>query len=159
MTESRNKYAFLWMSILIVAGVALMQVLGNTVGLIAVMLLFGAVVVLAAVKDMAIPLLMFFLPWSPLIKLVPGSTSMYTIALIAVLMVFLVRNSQKFAIMHIFPAALLFVLTIIVKTVTDSPIGGNYIFFFMCMILFPLAASEREGEYDFYSLVVFFPSV
>ena len=86
MTESRNKYAFLWVSLLIVAGVALMQVLGNTVGLIAVMLLFGAIVVLAAVKDMAIPLLMFFLPWSPLIKLVPGSTSMYTIALIAVLL-------------------------------------------------------------------------
>ena len=156
MTESRNKYAFLWVSLLIVAGVALMQVLGNTVGLIAVMLLFGAIVVLAAVKDMAIPLLMFFLPWSPLIKLVPGSTSMYTIALIAVLLVFLVRNSKKFAILHIFPAALLFVLTIIVKTVTDSAISGSYIFFFMCMILFPLAASEREREYDFYSLVIFF---
>ena len=156
MTESRNKYSFLWVSLLIVAGVALMQVLGNTVGLIAVMLLFGAIVVLAAVKDMAIPLLMFFLPWSPLIKLVPGSTSMYTIALIAVLLVFLVRNSKKFAILHIFPAALLFVLTIIVKTVTDSAISGSYILFFMCMILFPLAASEREREYDFYSLVIFF---
>lgn len=156
MTESRNKYAFLWVSLLIVAGVALMQVLGNTAGLIAVMLLFGAIVVLAAVKDMAIPLLMFFLPWSPLIKLVPGSTSMYTIALIAVLMVFLVRNSKKFAILHIFPAALLFVLTIIVKTVTDTAISGSYILFFMCMILFPLAASEREREYDFYSLVIFF---
>ncbi len=156
MVRFRDKYNFLWLSILIAAGVAVMQILGSTVGLAVIFLLFGALIVLATAKDMAIPLLLFFLPWSPLIKFAPGSISMYTISIVAVLMIFLLRSSKKFAVMHIFPAALLFVLTIIVKTVTDSPIDGSYILFFMCMILFPLATNEKGRRYDFYMLVVFF---
>ncbi|MBO5702763.1 MAG: hypothetical protein J6S71_10020 [Clostridia bacterium] len=156
MIKFHDKYNFLWLSILIAAGVAFMQIWGNTVGLTLIFILFGVLIVLATAKDMAIPLLIFFLPWSPLIKFAPGSTSMYTISLVAVLMIFLLRSSKKFAVMHIFPAALLFVLTIIVKTVTDSPIDGSYILFLMCMILFPLATNEKGRRYDFYMLVVFF---
>ncbi len=156
MIKFGNKYHYLWLSILIAAGVAFAQILSNTVGLALIFILFGMLVVLATAKDMAIPILMFFLPWSPLIKFAPGTTSMYTIALVAVLIIFLLRNSKNFAVMHIFPAALLFVLTMVVKTVTDVPIGGSYILFFMCMILFPLAANEKGKKYDFYMLVVFF---
>lgn len=156
MVTLRNKYIYLWLSILIAAGVAFMQVLGSSIGLGLAFAIFGFFVIFATAKDMAIPILMFYLPWSPLIKFAPGSTSMYTIALVAVLIIFLLRNSKRFAVMHIFPAALLFVLTIIVKTVTDSSIGGSYILFFMCMVLFPLAANEKGRKYDYYMLVVFF---
>ena len=145
MVRFRDKYNFLWLSILIAAGVAVMQILGSTVGLAVIFLLFGALIVLATAKDMAIPLLLFFLPWSPLIKFAPGSISMYTISIVAVLMIFLLRSSKKFAVMHIFPAALLFVLTIIVKTVTDSPIDGSYILFFMCMVESFRACVENLG--------------
>lgn len=156
MIKFENKYNYLWLSLLMVASVAVMQILGNAIGLGLVFAMFGLLVVLATAKDMAIPLLLFFLPWSPLIKFAPGSTSMYTIALVAVLMIFLVRSSKHFAVMHIFPAALLFILTIVVKTVTNSSIDAGYILFFVCMFLFPLAANEKGKKYDFYMLVIFF---
>lgn len=156
MITFRNKYNFLWISLLIAAAVAFMQILGTSVGLAVVFVLFGALILFATVNDMALPMLMFFLPWSPLIKFAPGSTSMYTIAIIAVLLIFLLKSSKKFAVMHLFPAALLFVLTIVIKTITNSDINSAYILFFMCMILFPLATYEKEKNYDFYMLVVFF---
>ena len=156
MALFRNKYIFLWSSVLIVAGFAVMQVLGSTPGLVAVMLIFAAVIVLATVNDMAIPVLLFFLPWSPLMKLRPGTTSVYTLAIIAVLLMLLLKNVKRFSIGHVFPAALLFALTVVVKTVTDASMDASFILFFSCMLLFPLAANERGKSYDFYMLVVFF---
>lgn len=156
MALFRNKYIFLWSSVLIVAGLAVMQVLGSAPGLVAVMLVFAAVIVLATVNDMAIPVLLFFLPWSPLMKLRPGTTSVYTLAIIAVLLMLLLKNVKRFSIGHVFPAALLFALTVVVQTVTDASMDASFILFFACMLLFPLAANERGKGYDFYILVVFF---
>ncbi len=156
MAVFRNKRYFLWLSIIIVFGVALMQVLNSSIGLLVFLAGFGALTVFAAVKDMAVPILLFFLPWSPLLKLQPGTMSMYSIALLAVMLVFMFRNSKSFSFGHIFPAALLFVQTIIVKTVTDDPIDNGFILFFACLVLFPIIASEKDKEYDYYTLVVFF---
>jgi O-antigen ligase len=156
MTFLRNKYIYLWSCILIAAGFALMQILESTVGLVAVMMLFAVIMVLAADKDMAMPVLLFFLPWSPLMKMRPGAISIYSLAIIAVLAILLLQNFRHFTIAHIFPAALLFALTIVIKTVTGDPINAGYILFFACMLLFPLTSSERGKVYDFYTLVIFF---
>ena len=156
MAIFRNKRYFLWLSILIAFGIALMQVLNSSIGILICLIGFGGLAVISAVQDMAVPILLFFLPWSPLLKLRPGMMSVYSMALIAVMLVFVVRNSKRFSFGHIFPAALLFVQTILVKTFTDGSINNGYILFFVCLILFPLIASEREKEYDFYTLVVFF---
>jgi O-antigen ligase len=81
---------------------------------------------------------------------------MYTIALLAVLVILFFRNIKKFQVVHIFPAALIFVISLAVKTVTDDPIDNGYILFICCLLLFPLIASEKEKEYDFYTLILFF---
>lgn len=133
-----------------------MQVLNSSIGLLVFLAGFGALTVFAAVKDMAVPILLFFLPWSPILKLEPGTMSMYSIALIAVMLVFVFRNSKSFSFGHIFPAALLFVQTIIVKTLTDDPIDNGFILFFACLVLFPILANEKDKEYDYYTLILFF---
>jgi hypothetical protein len=155
MVLFKSKNIFIWTSLLVAFGVALFQTLNNAIGLVAVLVLFGVLLVYAAFKDMAMPVLLFFLPWSTLLKLRPGTISMYTIALLAVLLILLFRNIKKFPVLHIFPAALLFVLTLAVKTVTEDPIDNSYVLFFFCLLLFPLIASEKEKEYDFYTLILF----
>lgn len=156
MATFRNKSYFLWISILIVFGVALMQVLNSSIGLIVFLSAFGGLAVFSAMKDMAVPVLLFFLPWSPLLKLQPGMISVYSIALITVMIVYVFRNSKSFSFGHVIPAALLFVQTIIIKTLKDDPIDNGYVLFFACLILFPIIASEKDKEYDFYTLVMFF---
>lgn len=155
MVLFKSKNIFIWTSLLVAFGVALFQTLNNAIGLVAILALFGVLLVYAAFKDMAMPVLLFFLPWSTLLKLRPGTISMYTIALLAVLLILLFRNIKKFPVLHIFPAALLFVLTLAVKTVTEDPIDNGYVLFFFCLLLFPLIASEKEKEYDFYTLILF----
>lgn len=152
----RNKRYFLWLSIIIAFGIALMQVLNSSIGLIVFLAGFGGLAVLSAIKDMSVPILLFFLPWSPLMKLQPGTMSAYSIALIAIMVIFMFRNSKRFSIGHIFPAALLFAQTLVVKTVVDDPIDNGFILFFVCLILFPIIASEKDKEYDYYTLVLFF---
>ena len=156
MIKLRNKYNFLWLSILVAAFVALMQVLSNEVGLIIALGLFILLAVIASAYNMTVPILAFFLPWAPLIKIRPGTISMYTVVLLAALLILFLRNIKHFPVLHFFPAVLLFALTVSVKTVTNEPIDKGFIIFFCCLMLFPLVASEKEKKYDFYALVLFF---
>lgn len=156
MTLFKSNKFFIWFSLLVAFAVALFQTLNSSVGLMISLIIFGVFLVYATVRDMAMPVLLFFLPWSTLLKLRPGTISMYTIVLVAVLLILFFRNIKKFPVLHIFPAALLFVLSFAVKVVTDDPIDNGYILFFACLLLFPLIASEKEKEYDFYTLIVFF---
>ncbi len=156
MVLFRNKKYFIWISLVIAFGIAFFQVLNSRIGILVFLIFFGAFTVFGVVRDMAVPILLFFLPWSPLMKLQPGTMSMYSIVLVAVLLILLLKNSKRFTVSHIFPAMLLLVLTIVVKMVTDDPIDNGYILFFACLLLFPLIASEKEKEYDYFTLVLFF---
>ena len=73
MVLFKSKNIFIWTSLLVAFGVALFQTLNNAIGLVAVLALFGVLLVYAAFKDMAMPVLLFFLPWSTLLKLRPGT--------------------------------------------------------------------------------------
>jgi len=156
MVLFRNKNYYLWLSLIIAFGIAAVQVLNSTIGILFFIVSFFVLILFGATNDMVMPILLFFLPWSKLLKIRPGTISMYTVALVVVLLIYAFRNSRKFSIIHVFPAALLFAQTLIVKTVTDDPIDNGYILFFLCMFLFPLIASEKEKEYDFFTLMLFF---
>ncbi len=156
MVHVKTKIYTLVFCIIISVWLLLAQVLAVSMLLLACLACFLALVVWSAVKNMAMPVLLFFLPFASLIKLRPGVISMYTVSLIAVLLVFSLRSSKRFQIMHVFPAALLFLETIVVKTVNDYAIVNSYILFFACLLLFPLVSIEKEKEYDFYTLTIFF---
>ena len=60
----------------------LAQTVGN--GFLLLLVLIGCLLLaaLACRQGLAIPVLLFFLPWSPLMKLAPGRISFYTIGLL-----------------------------------------------------------------------------
>lgn len=153
--KQRKKY-YIWLCFAIIIWISIAQVLNNSVMILLCLFAFGVLLVYAAFNDMALPLLMFFLPWSPLIKTTPGEISMYSVMLIGVLFIAVFRNRKSFAIAHIFPAALLFLQVMILKQAYVEPLTNSNILFFICLMLFPLLSAEKDKEYDFFSLTVFF---
>ncbi len=156
MLEMRPKIYIMLGCLLITVLLLVGQVLANTVLLLVCLAGFFALVMWATMKHMSIPVLLYFLPWSPLLKLQPGTMSTYSMALVAVLLIYVLRNTKRFSFAHIFPAALLLVQSIILKTVTGEGIDNGYILFFLCLFLFPLIAREKGQEYDFFTLILYF---
>lgn len=132
------------------------QVLANTMLLIPCLLCFIALVLWACVKGMAVPALLFFLPWSPLLKITPGTMTVYTIALLAVLCVCFILGYKHMNAVYMLPALALLVLTLVVKLLYGYTITNSYILFFALLLIFPLITREKNRQYDFYDLTLFF---
>jgi O-antigen ligase len=152
----RQKHVIALLCVLVAILIVVAQIFANTILVLAALACFALLVLWGSVNDMVIPVLLFFLPWAPLIKLQPGTTSIYTLAILAVLAIYVLRGGRNVNMFHIFPALLLFAETLVVKTLKDYPINTDYIFFFACLFLFPLLARERDRFYDFRSITIFF---
>lgn len=72
------------------------QILGSRAMIGVCLIGFMAAICFAAVKRKAFPVLLYFLPWSPLLKLSYSGISFYTIALIAVCLIALVKSGFRF---------------------------------------------------------------
>jgi len=148
----------LWMAVCLlgVMWLLLSQTLGNMILLIPCLACFLAFVVWAALRGWAIPILMFFLPFASLLKFKSGMISMYTVAMLAVFLIYAVKGSKNISIKHFVPALLLIALTLVVKTLYGYSIDNSYILFSAALLLAPLLQRELGEKYDFYWLTMFF---
>lgn len=132
------------------------QVLGSMPVLIPCLVCFLALVIWSATRNMAMPVIMFFLPFAPLLKLRPGTISFFTVALLAVYAIYTVIGSRNVWIFHLVPALALLVLTLVVKLVNGYDIDNTYILFAITLLLIPFLTREMDSGYDFYWLTLFF---
>lgn len=132
------------------------QTLNATVLLLPCLLCFLVLIGWAAIKNMAMPAILFFLPFAPLLKLRPGTISLFTIALILIYGIYTVTGSRQVRVLHLIPALLLVTLTLIVKTAYGYALDNTYVLFAMTLMLIPFLVREMEGAYDFYWLTVCF---
>lgn len=155
MITIRSKYVYLIISLFIVVWLAVGQLLASTFAVALCMLAFMGVIIWASIKEFALPLLLFFLPWSPLLKVGSIVTSIYTIALFSVMVILLfgIKNINGF---FLIPAILLLAITLLVKTLRGYEIDNSYITFFAFLMLFPLVSKEIGVKYDYYVLTLFF---
>lgn len=132
------------------------QTLNITVLLLPCLLCFLALVAWAAIKNAAIPVVLFFLPFAPLLKIRPGTISLFTIALLMIYAYYTVTGSRQIRVFHLVPAMLLIVLTLIVKAAYNYEMDNSYIMFAVTLLLVPFLTRELDGGYDFYWLTVCF---
>lgn len=132
------------------------QMLNVTVLLLPCLVCFLALVAWAAIKNTALPVMLFFLPFAPLLKLRPGTISFFTIALLMIYAVYTVTGSRQRNVLHLVPALLLVVLTLVVKTAHGYAIDNSYILFSATLLLIPFVSRELDAECDFYWLTVCF---
>ena len=156
MVAVRMDRLFLTMCILEALWLLVAQVLGNTIILLACLACFLLLSVWAAIKGMALPVLMFFLPFSSLVKLQPGTISFFTLAMLAVFAVCALFKSKNVSVYHFIPVLVLAAQTLLVKTLTGTMISNQYMMFMAALLLVPYLVREVNGNYDFHWLTVFF---
>ncbi len=132
------------------------QAVGGMLFLIPCLVMFMALVVWGAFKKRALAILLFFLPFSPLLKLDPDSISVYTLALLAVYLVHVVTGSRNVPIYHLLPAMGLIVTTLLVKVENGFSIDNSYLLFCITLLLVPYIAAEFRQECDLYWLTTTF---
>lgn len=156
MVTIQRKTVFLCACFLEAFWLLLAQTLGSTMLLLPCLVCFLALVVWAAVQDMAMPVLLFFLPFAALLKVAPGTISFYTLALLVVYGVCVVLKSRQVPIVHLIPALLLIAQTLIVKVSYGYSFSNSYILFCATLLLIPFIKQALDGAYDYYWLTLCF---
>lgn len=132
------------------------QILGNTAITLLCLLIYLAVMVWASYRSYAFPVLLFFLPWSPLLKIAAGMVSFFTIALLLCVAVSFVQSRFSIRQYQFVLTALIVLTTLLGKAVHDNPVGNDYLVFGAMLLLFPCAAREQATRIPFYETTVFF---
>lgn len=118
---------------------------------------FMVLVAQSCVVDFTLPVLMFFLPWSPILRTDPDSFSFYTFALIMVCAISVIKKRFAFKRYHIIIGFLLLALTLTSKLIDGIGITFDYVAFMMLLFVFPVVKEEwSASKYNFTTLVVYF---
>ncbi len=134
----------------------LSQVVGNTALIMVCLGAFMLLVGYAALKGFAAPVLMFFLPWSTILKLGQGSMSFFTFALLMVCGICWLKERFFIHRYYILFSAGAFLLTLFSKLLEQYSFDNSYLMFIALLFLFPLLMKEIDRMYDFRYLTVLF---
>lgn len=134
----------------------LAQTVGN--GFLLLLVLIGCLLlaVLACRQGLAIPVLLFFLPWSPLMKLAPGRISFYTIGLLICCALALAQDGMRLTVRQVVLAASLMALTLTAKILQTGSITNDYLMFVFMLLLFPCVARSCPRATSFRCATMFF---
>lgn len=134
----------------------LAQTVGN--GLLLLLVLIGCLLLaaLACRQGLAIPVLLFFLPWSPLMKLAPGRISFYTIGLLICCALALAQDGMRLTVRQVVLAASLMALTLTAKILQTGSITNDYLMFVFMLLLFPCVARSCPRATSFRCATMFF---
>ena len=148
---------YLFTCILLALMLCISQVMGY---MMPIMICLGLFMILAAWCcgfNFTLPFLLFFLPWSPILRASPDSYSFYTFAMVLICLISIVKRNFNFRNYQLITGILILFLTLLSKVLDGGSLSFNYIAFIMMLVLFPSVKEEwREGKYDFYQIVTFF---
>ena len=142
--------------LLIALLLCIVQISGSKMLIAACLAAFLAFHFWSCFQNDAMCVLLFFLPWSPLLRMDRSSISLFTIALLVTCLYYWQREGFRLSLYQILVTAFLAVTTLIAKAIQSNPIQNHYLFFFMMLLLFPCAAKGLRGAANFSRLTLFF---
>ena len=155
-TQKRYRAGWLLIGCLVISVFLCYGQIRNSKALLAVCLLsFLGFVVLACRRNAVFAVLLYFLPWSPLLRLDNKSVSFFTIALLAVCLVYCVKDYLSFNTYQSVLAFFLMLLTLVAKLWQGNPIQNNYLFFIIMLFLLP-GVVEKSNTVSFKDATLFF---
>lgn len=110
---------------------------------------------IACNRNFELPVLLFFLPWSTLLRLTPVSISCFTLALLMAGFIKLIKNGFILKNYYICIALMLAVITQLSKIISGYRLINSYIMFLAMLVLFP-SFDLKNRSYNFYQLTIFF---
>lgn len=142
--------------LLIAAAICYAQIRGSIIILSGCLLAFLLFAVLSCDNGLAFPVLLFFLPWSPLLKLYNGGISLFTIALLLVCVVLFLKNRMSFRLYQIVLTAVIMALTLTAKVLQGNSVENSYLCFLAMLLLFPSVVNDDNGRLSFFGITAFF---
>ncbi len=133
------------------------QITGSTLLILGCIGIYVIVVARCCIQDFTLPILLFFLPWSPIIRTGPESVSFYTLTLVMVCLISVIKKRFAFRKYQIKSGIILLFLTLLSKLLDASGLTFAYVAFLMMIVFFPVVKEEvYKNKYDFYQAAVFF---
>ncbi len=132
------------------------HIMGNSIFLALSILAFLGLNVLACSQNFVFPFLLYFLPWSPLLKLNIDGISFFTIALLFSCLFYLVKDKLSLNVYQIIITASLLAITLIAKTIQHNSVANSYFVFMAMLLFFPCITNKAKENLSFYDLTLFF---
>ena len=146
----------LCMCIVISGLICIGHIIGSRLVLLVGLLLFLGHVLYTSDRNVAIEVFLFFLPWSPLLKLRKGEFSFFSIALLLSCLYCFVKNRFSLKLQLTLLTMSLFVITLTGKMIHGNSPDYAYIFFFCMLALFPCVIRDVLNNTSFDELTLFF---
>lgn len=155
-SEAQENWFLLLLCVILSGLLCFTQIQGNN--LLILLCLLGCLLLLAGAcrQDKALPVLLYFLPWSPLMRLNPESISFFTIGLLLVCVISLIRNGLSFDLYQLVLTAALAALTLAAKLIQGNSIENSYLCFLVMLLLFPCVIRGQGQHLHFLELTVYF---
>ena len=145
------------LSILLSLMLCFAQITGSAMPIVASLGAFMVFIAWCSSCDFTLPILLFFLPWSPIMKMSADSFSWYTFGLVLVCGIGAVKKRFAFRKYQIIAGLALLAVTLLSKLLDGSSLSFDYIAFMMMILAFPVITQERHKQkYDFAQIVLFF---
>ncbi len=146
--------------------IALLNVLLLSVGhaynikpLIIVSCIFFSVLVIISSKRLFLPLMLFYLPWSPIMKIAPNSYTFYTIILPFYFILFLLGliNDKSIRISYktVFITVTIAIWTLCSKLIQSHSVQPNYFTFIGLIAYIPIYIDNYKREISFETCIIF----
>ncbi len=130
------------------------QIAGNPLLIYAILVFYLAIVFFAEEGDI-IPLLLFFMPWSTIMKASPEAISFSSIATLLIAGRLFMRPLPIKKTM-LFSAVALIAITALSKIINGYDFSASYIMFFAMIIIFPCVINSWREKISFQTCAVFF---
>ena len=131
------------------------QIMNSAPIIMGCLALFLLLTFAACIQNYALPVLLFFLPWTELLKLSPKSFSFYTIALLLVEGVWVLKNRFRFKTYYIGITLLLLLSTLLAKIIAGYTLEKSYLVFLIMIASYPMI-EFAERTYTFEHLCMYF---
>lgn len=143
--------------LLLSAALCIAQIIGNYLLILGVLMVFLLLMAWCCSQNAAMLMLLFFLPWSQLLRTGKDSFSFYTFGMVLVCAISIFKTHFQFKRYAILSCILLVLTTLVTKLIDGSGLTFAYIAFLMMVLLFPVVKEEwTAGRYDYWQLVCFF---
>lgn len=152
-----RKRIYLFLSIALALALCGAHVTGSNALVLPCLAGFLALVGWCCTKNYTLPILLFFLPFSPILRTDPDSFSFFTFGQVLICAISILKKQFRFKRYHIVCAVLLTALTLASKLIDGSALSFDYFAFMMLLLLFPVVKEEwTQEQYDFYRIVTCF---
>ena len=153
-TDKTINYNYLLICLVCVVAVSIAHIIGN-MAVISCVLLFYLCIVFFTKMPYLLQVMVFFVPWSAILKVTPNSISFCSIAMLLML-IKLIFNPIKFRMPILIMLVLLIMSTLIGKLMHSYFISLSYIMFFIMFFSFYVYIEKYSRYIMFENLIIFY---